>query len=166
MPAANDPVCPPAPDAPLTRCGEAGFHRVPAGTGDPSIVVCMEPPRAALIGPHRIRHRMAQDLRELAASQEAVTRDDLLAIGWTLEQIAAHGRAAMVLAEASGPAEASVTLADASLAETGSGASTAAEAAIDAQIAALAEIAATARSIAARVERDIADLQRRYGRPA
>lgn len=49
--------------------------------------------RAALSGRNAVA-RMAEDLRLFAASNEAVTADDLELLGWTSAQIASHGAAA------------------------------------------------------------------------
>ncbi|BBF93348.1 hypothetical protein [Blastochloris tepida] len=119
----------------------AGLHRTPPDTG---II------RSELVGPHRIRDVMAADIRRIIGDRGAdavITDRELIALGWTRAQVHEHGQAAISQLEAAESPDA-------------------ASDALAAQIAALAEIAATARSIAARVERDIVDLQRRYGRPA
>lgn len=51
--------------------------------------------RPALCGAKLIRERMVDDILGLAAvNDQSVTRDDLLALGWTPQQLDAHGDAA------------------------------------------------------------------------
>lgn len=54
--------------------------------------------RADLTNQQRIRSLMAEDLRGTLAAAGGITHDDLLLIGWSAKQIAAHAQAAIALA--------------------------------------------------------------------
>lgn len=56
--------------------------------------------RAALASARAIRAQMAADMLAIAANQDCATEDNLDLLGWTPQQIAAHGRAARQLAHA------------------------------------------------------------------
>lgn len=79
-----------------------------AGTPPPSFLAASYSPyldRAALTSARAIRAQMAHDFRTIAANRDCATEDDLDLLGWTPEQVAAHGRAARRMAYAAAARE-------------------------------------------------------------